>query len=510
MIQGLMSSNAFPHPVSSIRSIETHISWVLLTGEFAYKIKKPVNFGFLDFSTLELRCTYCKEELRLNRRLAADWYLEVVSITGSCENPNIGGIGEPIEYAVKMRQFPTGLTLKDQVKTAGVGRREIDQIIDLLADFHAAVDIALPDSPYGSSAVVKHWVNENFQHIRPRLEDARQLRQLEVIEFWELTEWQHRAELMEERKRSGFVRECHGDMHLGNMTLIDGKVVLFDCIEFNPQLRWIDVVSEAAFLIIDLLHFQLEALAWRFLNHYLQHTGDYNGMRLLRYYLVYRALVLAKVALLRAEQQQNPAHRDQNHSEYSLYANLAERFTHHQSPVLFITHGFSGSGKSHFAERLAEQTGALQIRSDIERKRLFGYRADQSTCSRTDGGIYTESASQKTYEKLVNLAEIVLEAGFSAIVDATFLKKAQREQFLKLAKRCDVPFRILDFQESEQVLLQRILQRQNLDASEATIAVLHRQQQTAEPLDHDEQSLAITINSESDSALENLLAALQN
>ncbi|MGR8941429.1 MAG: AAA family ATPase, partial [Gammaproteobacteria bacterium] len=159
LIRGLMSPGAFPHPVSSIRLIETHISWVLLTGQFAYKIKKPVNFGFLDFSTLELRHHYCHEELRLNRRLAADWYLDVVPITGSFDAPCIAGNGEPIEYAVRMRQFPTGLTLKDRVRSLAVGGSEIDQVIALLADFHATVDKASPDSPYGSSAVIKHWVD---------------------------------------------------------------------------------------------------------------------------------------------------------------------------------------------------------------------------------------------------------------------------------------------------------------------------------------------------------------
>ncbi|MGR8952241.1 MAG: bifunctional aminoglycoside phosphotransferase/ATP-binding protein [Gammaproteobacteria bacterium] len=505
LIRGLMSPGAFPHPVSSIRLIETHISWVLLTGQFAYKIKKPVNFGFLDFSTLELRHHYCHEELRLNRRLAADWYLDVVPITGSFDAPCIAGNGEPIEYAVRMRQFPTGLTLKDRVRSLAVGGSEIDQVIALLADFHATVDKASPDSPYGSSAVIKHWVDENLHHIKPRLADPHQLDQMEAIERWSFAEWRLHAELMDQRKRGGFVRECHGDMHLGNMTLIDGKVVLFDCIEFNPQLRWIDVVSEVAFLIIDLLHFRLETLAWRVLNLYFQRTGDYQGIALLRYYLVYRALVLAKVALLRAEQQHDPEHREQNHVEYCVYADLAERFTQPRSPVLYITHGFSGSGKSCFAGRLAECIGALQIRSDIERKRLFGYRADQSSGSPVDGGIYSEDASEKTYAQLARLAKSVLEAGFSVIVDAAFLKKAQREPFRQLAEECKTHCRILDFQASDQVLHQRIQQRQNQDASEATLAVLHRQQQTAEPLDHEEQSRAVTVNSESESALEKLL-----
>jgi aminoglycoside phosphotransferase family enzyme/predicted kinase len=507
LILGLMSPTAYPHSVAGVRLIETHISWVLLTGEYAYKIKKPVDFGFLNFSTLEQRLHYCHEEVRLNRRLAADWYLEVVPITGSYEQPCIDGNGVAIEYAVKMRQFPTVMTLKDRVKAGNFGPSEIDRISDLLADFHAHVARASDDSPYGDSADIRHWFEENYDHLRPRLQDSDRIVQLQAIEDWGQAEWQSKAALMAQRKRSGFVRECHGDMHLGNMTQVDGEILLFDCIEFNPMLRWIDVISEAAFLIIDLLHFKLDILAFRFLNRYLQHTGDYQGVALLRYYLVYRALVLAKVSLLRAEQQHDSALREQNLAEYGVYADLAARFTQTPSPMLLITHGFSGSGKSHYASRLAEQLGAVQIRSDIERKRLHGFDAAQSTGSATNGGIYTQDATQLTYDRLASEAQTVLESGFSVIVDATFLKSAQREQFRQLAARHGVRFRILDFQATDHVLNQRILQRQHQDASEATIEVLRRQQQTAEPLSQEERAQAITVDSCSEQAMSLLLSS---
>lgn len=507
LIRGLMSSIAYPHPVAGIRLIETHISWVLLTGKYAYKIKKPVDFGFLDFSTLEKRRHYCHEELRLNRRLAADWYLDVVPVTGSCEQPSINGQGTAIEYAVKMRQFPTAMTLKDRAKSGNFGPTEIDRITGLLADFHERVDRASCASPYGESADIRHWFEENYAHVRPRLHDAHRIGQLQAIEDWGQAEWQAKAGLMAQRKEAGFVRECHGDMHLGNMTQIDGEIVLFDCIEFNPMLRWIDIVSEAAFLMIDLLHFKLDALAFRFLNRYLQQAGDYRGVALLRYYLVYRALVLAKVSLLRAEQQQDSALREQNLAEYGVYADLAERFTHAHKPMLLITHGFSGSGKSFYAGRLAERIGAVQIRSDIERKRLHGFRADQTSGSTINGGIYSPNATQLTYEKLLAEAQSVLESGFTAIVDAAFLKSAQREPFRQLASRCGAEFRILDFQADDRMLKERIRHRQK-DASEATLEVLRRQQQTAEPLTPEERGQAITVDSASPQALETLLSDL--
>lgn len=487
--------------------VETHISWVLLTGQYVYKIKKPVNFGFLDFSTLEKRRFCCDEELRLNRRLAADLYLEVVPITGTADRPQLGGSGTAIEYAVKMIQFPAGQLLSEYAGRGQLGTDEIDQLADIVAGFHETIEQADENSPYGDSANINHWFVENFDHIGPLLADDRQKQQLQLIQQWGDSEWRNLADLMRRRKQQGYVRECHGDLHLGNMTLIDGKVTLFDCIEFNPMLRWIDVISEVAFLFIDLLHFGYDSYAYRFLNRYLQYTGDYQGLTLLRYYLVYRALVRAKVSLLRMAQQHDDASAKKARCEYAAFADLAERFTKRRQTVLIITHGYSGSGKSTIAAQLAEKIGAFQIRSDIERKRLFDYRALVQTGSGIDDGLYTQEASLKTYQHLKELAKTVLEAGFPVIVDAAFLKTGQRDPFRQLAASCGVPFHIIVFEASDRELCRRIKQRQN-DASEATVAVLHHQQQSAQPLSEQEQSAAITINTESDTALETLLDSL--
>lgn len=485
--------------------IETHISWLLLTGQYAYKIKKPVNFGFLDFSTLEKRRFCCHEELRLNRRLAADLYLEVVPITGTPEQPQLGGTGIAIEYAVKMTRFPSGQLLSEYARLGQLNATEIDQLADSVSGFHQTIERTDENSPYGDSINIKHWFDENFEHIRPLLFDDAQKQQLQHIKQWADSEGPHLTDLMQRRKLHGYVRECHGDLHLGNMTVINGKIILFDCIEFNPMLRWVDVISEVAFLFIDLLHFGYDRYAYRFLNRYLQHTGDYQGLALLRYYLVYRALVRAKVSLLRmAQQQGNDNAAKQALDEYATFADLAERFTRHCRPVLFITHGYSGSGKSTIASQLAEKIGAFQIRSDIERKRLFGYQALMQTGSDIDDGLYTQEASLQTYQHLKELAKTVLEAGFPAIIDAAFLKSEQRNLFQQLADDCGVSFHIITFQASDQELCRRIRQRQN-DASEATVSVLRHQQQSAQPLSEQEQPAVIEINTENDDALENVL-----
>lgn len=504
LIKGLLEAKAYPHETGLIQLMETHISWVFLTGQFVYKVKKPVDFGFLDFSTLDKRKFYCQEELRLNQRLAKSWYLDIVPITGTNQQPRIDGDGIVIDYAVKMKQFPNLETLKEVADKGQLNAGDIDQIAQIIADFHACIDKAAPFSDYGNSQDIKHWFDENFHHIRPLLDDKQALSQLESIATWGNKEWQKQSPLMQQRKQEGYIRECHGDLHLGNMTITEGRVLIFDCIEFNPSLRWIDVISEAAFLMMDLTHLGNDGFAYRFLNHYLQHTGDYKGLALLRYYLVYRAFVRAKVALLRKAQHPSAEIVLQICAEYAAYANLAERFAKTNPPILMITHGYSGSGKSFYASQLAEHIGAIQIRSDIERKRLFGYQAQAKTYSHVESGVYTLDANRRTYQHLAELAKAVIDAGFSVIVDAAFLKLEQRKIFCKLADECQVKFIILSFQSSEETLSNRIKQRQN-DPSEATIAVLYNQQQSAVPLSSEEASQTVIINTEHNGVLESIL-----
>jgi aminoglycoside phosphotransferase family enzyme/predicted kinase len=504
LIEALCSkTNVYDHEIFSVRLVETHISWVLLTGKYAYKIKKPVSFGFLDFSTLEQRHFFCREEIRLNRRLAANIYLEVVPITGTPGDPKMGGTGNIIEYAVKMNQFSDGHLLSERAESDDLSVEEIDQIAYIVAEFHENIEKENADSLYGDASDIKHWFDENFDQIRPLLKEDYCKQQLQRIQHWGNEEWSSKSALMQCRKQQGFVRECHGDLHLSNITLINGKVTLFDCIEFNPKLRWIDVINEVAFLVIDLLYFGYESYAFRFLNRYLQYSGDYQGFRLVRYYLVYRAMVLAKVTLLRMEQCLGSEY-EQAFAKFSAFMNLAERFTRQDRAVLIITHGYSGSGKSTVAGQCAETMGAVLIRSDVERKRLFRYRAQDNTGSYTDSGIYTDKVGIQTYQLLAGLVRFGIQEGFSVIVDATFLKNWQRELFRQVANELAVEFLILDCQAPDAELESRIRQRTN-DASEATVEVLRHQQQSAEPLSREELAYAVTIDMSNTDALDNWL-----
>jgi hypothetical protein len=500
LIRALQRPAIYAHPVTGLRVLETHISWVILAGEFAYKIKKAVNFGFLDFSTLEKRHYYCQEELRLNRRFAPDLYLDVIAVTGEAERPSLNGPGPVLEYAVVMRRFPQDGLLSRMAADGELRPAHMDAIIQLVAGMHAQAASATRESGYGLPDGIHHWVLENFVHIRPLLTQDLHREQLDRLEQWCRQEYKRIRPLLEHRREDGAVRECHGDLHLGNLALIEGRITPFDCIEFNAQLRWIDAISEAAFLIMDVQDRGYSELAYRFQNGYLQLTGDYDGVRVLRYYLVYRALVRAKVAVLRLPQPHiKPADKASAWQDYNSYMSLAGRYAEIRSPALIITQGVSGSGKSWYAAQLVEALGALCIRSDAERKRLFGYQAGARTQSGIRGGIYTPAASADTYERLAELAAIVIEAGYPVIVDAAFLKRSQRERFRRLALHHEVPLIVLHFQADSDTLQERIKRRQaaGTDPSEAGIEVLHAQLATQDPLQPDESDGLIEITPDS-------------
>jgi len=499
LIRALQDPACYDHAVGEIRLIETHISWAILTGDIVYKIKKAVNFGFLDFSTLDKRHFYCQEEVRLNRRFAPDLYLDVVAVRGSAEQPSLLGEGDPIEYAVKMRQFSQQDLLSCMAARHAVTTAHIDEIVGLVADMHARPAVAGDDLQYGLPRDIHRWVIENFTHIRPALKDEMQRQQLDRLEQWCQREFQIKQPVIQARKSSGFIRECHGDLHLGNLALVDGRITPFDCIEFNPCLRWIDVMSETAFLMMDLQDRGYPELAYRFLNGYLQRTGDYAGVRILRYYLVYRALVRAKVAVLQLGQTAMAADEAAAvWNEYESYVRLARNFASTTTPALIITQGVSGTGKSWYASRLAVSLGAIQVCSDVERKRLYGYRMYENTGSAVQSGIYTEAAGLETYARIADLARHAIEGGYIAIVDAAFLKRAERDRFSQLAAQLGVAFVLLHFTADEDTLRNRIRKRQasGMDPSEAGVAVLEAQLRSQEPLIHEEQAIVIEASRE--------------
>ena len=500
LLRALQEANAYPHPVRGIEHLETHISDIFLTGDYAYKIKKPLNLGFLDFSTLERRRHCCLEELRLNRRLAPELYLAVVPITGSAANPRIGGDGPTFDYAVQMRQFDQSALLERVAARGELTAAAIDAIADQVVEFHAALPAALPESGYGSGAVIIGPALQNFEQLQPLVGGDVDSAALRRLREWTEDRLRELGGLFEARRQGGLVRECHGDLHLGNMVLIDGRVRIFDCIEFNPQLRWIDVINEAAFLAMDLIQRGHAGLAFRFVNRYLERTGDYAGVRLLRYYMVYRALVRAKVAAMRAAQSGVGASvRAALRAKCHAHIELAQQLAGAPRRTLLIMHGLSGSGKTVISQIALEALGAIRVRSDVERKRLHGFAGGARTSTAVGEGIYTAQAGAATYDRLAQLAGQILDCGFPVLVDATFLIGARRKQFRDLAASHGVAFAVLHIEVSEATLRRRIAQRAAVgaDASEASEAVLDLQLALQEPLTSDEQAWSYGFDGES-------------
>jgi len=504
-ISSLLLPEVYDHTTENIRLIETHISWVILTGTFAYKIKKPVNLGFLDFSTLEKRHFYCNEELRLNSKLAPDIYLDVAPVTGSKEYAIISGTDPIIDYAIKMLQFPQDMQLDNMLIAGLLKAKHIDALANMVASFHQQTDIANENDSYGEPEKVYKPVKENFILIRQLIDDDRALGKLCELEKWSTLTFTDLTPIFVQRKRDGFIRECHGDLHLHNLALINEIPVAFDCIEFDPELRWIDPISDIAFLIMDLQERQKTDFAYRFLNTYLEKTGDYSACQILRFYLVYRAMVRAKVEAIRSSQGIiNTLPQQQGGIAFQNYLSLATSYLHTVKPMLIITCGMSASGKSTLTQTLAEKLAAIRLRSDIERKRQFNIAPENHGSAAFNAGIYSPEATQQTYHRLAELATLVLNANYSVIIDATCLQYEQRALFRQVATTKNIPFIILAFSANPNTLRQRINSREKA-VSDADQSILEQQLINWKQLHKNEQPNIITIDTERQTDISSLL-----
>jgi aminoglycoside phosphotransferase family enzyme/predicted kinase len=538
LIAALRDPRRYTHAAKNVRVIETHISWVLLAGAFVYKIKKAVNLGFLDYTELAARKFCCDEEIRLNRRTAPDIYLDTVAIGGSADAPQFGAL-PAIEYAVRMRRFPAGKLMDSLLMQERVTAQHIDALAAAIFIFHASIPSVAAESELGTAEAVRAAALQNFEQLAVQLDSEADRANIAVLLAATEAEFAACKPLFDARRVQGFVRECHGDLHLGNIVLVGDKPVLFDCIEFNPALRWVDVMSELAFTVMDLLHRNHGEFAWRLLNAYLEASGDYAGLAVLRFYLAYRATVRAKVSAIRSGQSGISQRAKSNElsacrSYLALTSQcLAQRRPalvpnyplvktspppcrgraregvetlsfHSSTPIptfplqggrsgfgsnglcgLIITHGLPGSGKTTFSQLALQQLGAIRIRSDVERKRLFGLGSlDNSHAHGAE--IYSAQATQQTYTRLLELARELLAVGFVVIVDAAFLRREEREMFQHLALSLSSPFAIASLHAPHATLRARIQQRSN-DASEADVNVLEMLQAAQQPLSRQER-----------------------
>ena len=488
LIDGLLQTDAYPHPVGRIQLVETHISWVLLTGQFAYKIKKPVTLGFLDFASLERRRFFCHEEIRLNGFWAPDLYLDVVPIAMQDGEPRIGGDGTAVEFAVRMRQFDQSLRLDLQLESGTLTSDDMLLLAAEIAARHGEADRIPPAGRLLRNTKKLMW--DNFDDLIGEIAQDR----VSGLHRWTKAALGRHDALMRARCEQGFYRECHGDLHLGNLVRLADGIKAFDCIEFSDELRQIDIVADYGFLVMDLVARGRVDLAYVFLNRYLEISGDYEGVTLLRMYFVYRCLVRAKVAAIRRGERGPGESREDDTATLDHYCELAQSWAADRKPLLVVMNGMSGSGKTWLSSRLATAMPALRVRSDQVRKRLAGLEETADSRSGIASGIYDREAGQAVYKQLFDDARGMLAAGFDVILDAAFLNIESRRDAKRLAAECAVDFVIVRAAASHETLRERLRQRaaEGEDASEADLAVLRYQIDTSEPLTSDEAPFTVT------------------
>jgi uncharacterized protein len=498
LLATLSDPDRFPHPAATVERIDTHISTVLLAGEHAYKFKKPVNLGFLDFSTLQARQRYCGAELEINRTLAPGIYLDVVEVRGPAEDPHFGGDGPVLEYAVHMRRFDRERQLDRLLEVGRLPVTAMDELGATVARFHESAERARPDSEHGTPAQVLAPMLANFEALAPSAEAMPGRRQrLGELQSWTRDTAQRLAALLDERRAGGCVRACHGDMHLGNMVYVDDgaggdRLAIFDGIEFNPSLRWIDVASEIAFLTMDLHARGAPGHAHRVLNVYLEHRDDSTAIRLLPFYQVYRALVRAKVnAIHAAEPGLAEEARRQCDAEVERYLALAGQLRDPGRPGLILMHGVSGSGKTFVSTEILQRLGAIRLRSDVERKRMVGLSPQARPSPEQEAALYAPGGIQAVYDHLLHKTEDLLARNHLVIVDATFLTRRHRRPFQDLARRMGTGFAIVTCTADAAILRQRLSLRSQAarDASDAGAAVMEKQLLEVEAPGPDEPSV---------------------
>ncbi|MDM7943071.1 MAG: AAA family ATPase [Hydrogenophaga sp.] len=503
LIHALLDAARYPHAAQRVELMETHGAWVLLAGEHAYKIKKPVRLPFMDFGTLALRRDACQAEVRLNRRFQTDdpathLYLGALPIVGTARLPRWGQAGadddEAIEWAVHMRRFDEDRRLDHLCARGALKPEHLTALAGRMAAFQASAAVSPADGPWGRFDDVLAFARDNLDTLRSGLPGASEAEQVESLGRWTQACATRLATRLAQRRGEGRVREGHGDLHLANLVLIGDEVVPFDGIEFNDALRWIDVASDMAFVWMDLLDHGQPGLANGLLSDWLDASGDTTAADVLPFFAVYRALVRAKVAVIRSTQAGADVAAAQD--EARGYTALAGRIAQPPPPQLVITHGLSGSGKTWASSRWlqAERSGrAIRLRSDVQRKHLHGLRATQASGSGLNAGLYSPQAHTDTYAHLLERTAQLLREGWSVLVDAAFLRRHEREAFHALARSMGCAFHILATEAPLAVLRERIAARQarGADASEATLAVLDQQLGWLEPLTDDERALGL-------------------
>ncbi|MFQ4134952.1 AAA family ATPase [Nodosilinea sp. PGN35] len=488
LIQQMCEPGFYPHPVAApVRLLQTHVSYVLLTGDYAYKVKKPVNFGFLDYSTLEKRRHFCQEELRLNQRGAGPLYLEVVTIGQAADSYQLGS-GTPVEYAVKMVQFPQDTLLSALYDRGELTDSLMQDLAVAVADFHRGAETNDHIRSFGTVEQIRQAFDENYEQTLGYIGGPQTQAQFDETKAYTDQFFVAHADLFERRMAQNWIRACHGDLHLNNICRWRDQLYLFDCIEFNEPFRYVDVMYDVGFVVMDLLSKDCAALATVFLNHYIERTGDWEGVQLLPLYISRQAYVRAKVtSFLLGDPSVDEATKRKATETAAGYYRLAWSVCQPRRGAVYFMAGLSGSGKSTTARQLAGQIQAIHLRSDAVRKHLAGVPLDQ----RGDDSLYTPAMTERTYDRLLTLGIALAQAGYPVILDAKYDRNRLRQSAIERVQAVALPLSILHCTAPPEVLEQRVRDRAG-DIADATVTVLHRQHM--EPFTEVEQPLVQTID----------------
>ncbi|HUI25423.1 MAG TPA: AAA family ATPase [Candidatus Kryptonia bacterium] len=461
LIVAMLRPEFYPHDPATVTLVQTHISYVLLAGDEVYKIKKPVRFTFLDFSTLERRKHFCHEEVRLNRRLAADIYRGVVTICRDGDHYRLGSADErgALEYAVHMRRLPDDRLLDHLLDRGAVTREMIEQVAVRLVEFHRDADAGAAVTANGDPAAIRRILEDNYNGVRPFREVTIAAADDDAIQAFSAAFLRRNEPLFRRRQAQHRIRDGHGDLHSEHVCFSDG-LVIFDCIEFNRQFRYCDVASEIAFLAMDLEFHGRADLASHLIASYAARAGDAELPRLMGFYRCYRAYVRGKVDSLKSrETEVNESERSEARASAERHFALAYRYTWVDQACVIAICGLSGAGKSVIAALLHERTGYRHVNSDVVRKQLAGVAPATRRTAQYDEGIYTAEHSAATYRAMFELVGEELAAGRGSIVDATFQRRSDRDALRAVAARRRVPLLFVECRCSEAEIRRRIERR---------------------------------------------------
>jgi uncharacterized protein len=480
IVEALLNPEIYDHPVKgTIELVQTHVSYVFLTGDYVYKLKKPVNFGFLDYSTLEKRKHFCEEELRLNQRGAAELYLGILPIAQEGEKFILGGEGEPVDYVVKMQQFPQETLLSTMYDRGELTEQHLLDLAKVLAAFHKSA----PTNDY-----IRQAIDENYEQTVSYVGIAQTQEQFDQTKAYTDKLFAENEALFKSRIEHKFIRECHGDVHLRNICFWNNKILLFDCIEFNEPFRFVDTMFDIAYIIMDFDARNRPDLSNLFLNAYLEQSGDWEGLQVLPLYNSRQSYVRAKVtSFLLSDPSVPEAVKAESKETASRYYRLSWEYTKPKEGKIILMSGLSGSGKSTIAAKLARETGAIQIRSDAVRKHLGGIALDE----KGDASLYSPEMTQKTYDRLLDLGVKLASQGYTVILDAKYDRQALRTPVIEKAQAQEIPIEILYCDVPAEVLRDRVAQRQG-DISDADLDVLA--QQTFETFSEAEKPFVRTVD----------------